>query len=400
MLRTVRAQRCTLLLAPHDTPSACHVKAPESSANVSAMAAQDLDVSEPRRPDPENEGAPWVVDVVKGGTKVLATLDVTAELLPPRKNAKGRVVWSLPSEISQPPRLGLKDKERVLEAYKVQRKKRKEANHERAKELSKAQKKIEKKQRWAATRLQAEARRGFARDAIRLKRQERAVEALAGSPPPSPPAPARPSVGARARARAAAAPAAPPPVTPHAAAARPPPDVVVDAPLADRQAWCEQWKARVVAHLDDLARDAWAAAARRADAAPRPAPAAVQRYAPPAAAAPPGPPPGLPPGLAAPVAAPAAPVSCPPCAAAPHSAAPAAPAALPYDGDVQAAMRNQDRAAIRQIMKARGTQETRRASAPAALPPPGLAQSSQPTELPEMPETISFLRSSPLGIRL
>ena len=65
-------------------------------------------------------------------------------------------------------------------------------------------------------------------------------------------------------------------------------------------------------------------------------------------------------------------------------------------------MRNQDRAAIRQIMQARGTQETRRASAPAALPPPGLAQSStsQPTELPEMPETISFLRSSPLGIRL
>ena len=62
------------------------------------------------------------------------------------------------------------------------------------------------------------------------------------------------------------------------------------------------------------------------------------------------------------------------------SAAPAAPAALPYDGDVQAAMRNQDRAAIRQIMKARGTQETRRASAPAALPPPGLAQSSSPAD--------------------
>ena len=363
-----------------------------------ASSQQDLDVSEPRRPEPDRSDAPWVVDVVKGGSKVLATLEVTADLLPPRKNAKGRVVWSLPSEISQPPRLGLKDKERVLEAYKVQRKKRKEANHEKAKELSKAQKKIEKKQRWAATRLQAEARRGFARDAIRLKRQERAVEALAGSPPPSPPAPARPSVGARARARAAAAPAVPPPVTPHAPRPRPPPDVVVDAPLADRQAWCEQWKARVVAHLDDLARDAWAKAARRADAAPRPAPAAVQRYAPPPAAAPSGPPPGLPPGLGAPVAAPAAPV-VPPYAAAPLSAAPAAPGALPYGGDVQAAMRNQDRAAIREIMKARGTQETRRASAPAALPPPGLTQ-SQPTELPEMPETISFLRSSPLGIRL
>ena len=357
-----------------------------------ASSQQDLDVSEPRRPEPDRSAAPWVLDVVKGGSKVLATLDVTADLLPPRKNAKGRVVWSLPAELSQPPRLGLKDKERVLEAYKVQRKKRKEANHERAKELSKAQKKVEKKQRWSATRLQAEARRGFARDAIRLKRQERAVEALAGSPPPSPPAPARPSVGARARARAAEA---APPVTPHVPRPRPPPDVVVDAPLADRGAWCEQWKARVVAHLDDLARDAWAAAARRADAAPRPAPAAVYappgRRSPPPAAAPPGPPPGLPPGLGAPVAAPSVPVA-PPYAAAPPQ--------LPYDGDVQAAMRNQDRAAIRQIMKARGTQETRRASAPAALPPPGLAQSSQPTELPEMPETISFLRSSPLGIRL
>ena len=84
-----------------------------------ASSQQDLDVSEPRRPEADDTDAPWVVDVVKGGTKVLATLDVTAELLPPRKNAKGRVVWSLPAEIGQQPRLGLKDKERVLEAYKV-----------------------------------------------------------------------------------------------------------------------------------------------------------------------------------------------------------------------------------------------------------------------------------------
>ena len=111
------------------------------------------------------------------------------------------------------------------------------------------------------------------------------------------------------------------------------------------------------------------------------------RRTPPPAAVPPGPPPGLPPGLGAP----SVPVVAPYAAAPPQ---------LPYNGDVQAAMRNQDRAAIREIMKARGTQETRRASAPAALPPPGLAQTSQPTELPEMPETISFLRSSPLGIRL
>ena len=75
---------------------------PQQLISRAAMASsqQDLDVSEPRRPEPNRTDAPWVVDVVKGGTKVLATLDVTAELLPPRKNAKGRVVWSLPAELS------------------------------------------------------------------------------------------------------------------------------------------------------------------------------------------------------------------------------------------------------------------------------------------------------------
>ena len=129
------------------------------------MATQDLDVSEPRRPAPDTDGAPWVVDVVKGGTKVLATLDVTAELLPPRKNAKGRVVWSLPAELAQQPRLGLKDKERVLDAYRVQRKKRKEANHERAKELSKAQKRSRRS--GAGPRRGSRRRRGAAFHATR-----------------------------------------------------------------------------------------------------------------------------------------------------------------------------------------------------------------------------------------
>ena len=41
------------------------------------MTTQDLDVSEPRRPTPDTDGAAWVVDVVKGGSKVLATLGVT-----------------------------------------------------------------------------------------------------------------------------------------------------------------------------------------------------------------------------------------------------------------------------------------------------------------------------------
>ena len=310
-------------------------------------------------------------------------------------------MWSLPSELSQPPRLGLKDKERVLEAYKVQRKKRKEANHERAKELSKAQKKIEKKQRWAATRLQAEARRGFARDAIRLKRQERAVEALAGSPPPSPPAPARPSVGARARprrggarrpaaghaARAAAAPAA---GRRRRRAARGPPGLVRAVEGARRGAPRRLGSRCVGGGGAARGRGAAPGAGRgprmRAGAAPA---AAAGRGAARASAWPPAGPRGARRGAGR---ARGATVR--------GGTAAATAAALPYDGDVQAAMRNQDRAAIRQIMKARGTQETRRASAPAALPPPGLAQSSQPTELPEMPETISFLRSSPLGIRL
>ena len=409
-------------------------------------AATDLEVSEPRRPTPECDDAPWVVDVSKGD-KVLASLDVTDALLPPRKK-NGRVVWALPTDLSKTPKLGFKDKERVLEAYKVQRKERKEANHEKAKESAKEQKKLDKKLRWGATRLQTVARQGFAAEAVRLKRQERAVAALAGlSASRAPPAPSPAewvSVGARARQRGKEAPppiyraypggpvvqatdadyqaglvvwapAAPPPAasifddaapadvrarsrprpaTPPVAPPRPrpPPAVAVDAPLADRRAWTEQWKARVVANLDDLARDAWAAAARRADA-PAPHAPAAGRYAPPARRSPPpvaplpaapppaGPPPGLPPSLGVPAAAPA----------------------LPYGGDTQAAMRANDRDAIRQIMSARGQRETR--AAPAA-PPPGIrrasapGRASPPTVLPEMPETVTFLRSSPLGIRL
>ena len=171
-------------------------------------AATDLEVSEPRRPTPECDDAPWVVDVSKGD-KVLVSLDVTDALLPPRKK-NGRVVWALPTDLSKTPKLGFKDKERVLEAYKVQRKERKEANHEKAKESAKEQKKLDKKLLWGATRLQTVARQGFAAEAVRLKRQERAVAALAGlSASRAPPAPSPAewvSVGARARQRGKEAP--------------------------------------------------------------------------------------------------------------------------------------------------------------------------------------------------
>ena len=43
-------------------------------------------------------------------------MEINEELLPPRENARGRVIWSLPDPDVQP-RLGLKDKERVLSAY-------------------------------------------------------------------------------------------------------------------------------------------------------------------------------------------------------------------------------------------------------------------------------------------
>ncbi|KAH8069189.1 hypothetical protein JL721_6007 [Aureococcus anophagefferens] len=65
----------------------------------------------------------WVVDVARASdAKVMATLQVTEALCPPRKSARGKVVWSLPSDRTVQPRLGLKESQAVLAAYKKQRK--------------------------------------------------------------------------------------------------------------------------------------------------------------------------------------------------------------------------------------------------------------------------------------
>jgi len=76
-----------------------------------------LEVSETRR-DPNGSG--WVVDVVRAtDRKTLATLQVTPKLLPPRRNARGRVVWQLPEDPDKQPKLGMKDCENVLAEFRA-----------------------------------------------------------------------------------------------------------------------------------------------------------------------------------------------------------------------------------------------------------------------------------------
>ena len=126
------------------------VAAARQASKRGAMT-ENLTVSEAR-----GDGAGgWVVDVARASdAKVMATLQVTEALCPPRKSARGKVVWSLPSDRTVQPRLGLKESQAVLAAYKKQRKVKKDANREVSRELTKEQKKREKKERWAAGALQ------------------------------------------------------------------------------------------------------------------------------------------------------------------------------------------------------------------------------------------------------
>ena len=41
----------------------------------------------------------WEVDIIRDGTVIVDTFVLNNEVLPPRKNKKGRVLWRLPSDL-------------------------------------------------------------------------------------------------------------------------------------------------------------------------------------------------------------------------------------------------------------------------------------------------------------
>ena len=86
----------------------------------------------PPVPDPDASTQPcWKVDVLRGGddnedsdVKVVGTLCVSNDNLPPRRNRKGKVVWKLPETLETPPRFGVPERKRLWELFKQQKKER------------------------------------------------------------------------------------------------------------------------------------------------------------------------------------------------------------------------------------------------------------------------------------
>ena len=43
----------------------------------------------------------WEVDIIRDGTLVVDTFVLNNEILPPRKNKKGKVLWCLPNDVKK-----------------------------------------------------------------------------------------------------------------------------------------------------------------------------------------------------------------------------------------------------------------------------------------------------------
>eukprot|EP00804_Cyclotella_cryptica_P026030 CCRYP_019309-RA/>CCRYP_019309-RA protein AED:0.04 eAED:0.04 QI:88/1/1/1/1/1/2/1276/479 len=92
-------------------------------------------ISEPRAIVRRNFGSPsyveWEVDILRDDTVVVDTLTLTDEVLPPRTNKKGKVVWRLPDSEDKLPAFGTEDRRRILEIFKDRKKKRKQEKKKR-----------------------------------------------------------------------------------------------------------------------------------------------------------------------------------------------------------------------------------------------------------------------------
>ncbi|KAJ8611977.1 hypothetical protein CTAYLR_004367 [Chrysophaeum taylorii] len=127
-------------------------------------SSTDLELSEPRRLSTGH----WVVDVKRvSDERRMAEITLTAALLPPRTNAKGKVVWSLPTDKDVAPRLGLHEQRAVFADYRKQRKEKKDANRALAQVRKRDDVKREKAERWGARTIQSAWRATLARQRYR-----------------------------------------------------------------------------------------------------------------------------------------------------------------------------------------------------------------------------------------
>jgi len=67
----------------------------------------------------------WEVDIVRDGSVIVDTFVLNNEVLPPRKNKKGKVLWCLPKDLNKTPSFGVHENSRILDIFKDRKKKRK-----------------------------------------------------------------------------------------------------------------------------------------------------------------------------------------------------------------------------------------------------------------------------------
>lgn len=193
----------------------------------------ELALSQPRQ-----SAGVWVVDVIRASDeRAMAEIALTPELVPPRLNARGKVVWALPSDPSVAPRLGLNEQKAVLASYKKLRKEKKDTNRAAAQVRKREDVKRDKAERWGARTIQSAWRGRQARrhcEALRRESRDpstasidRASESTADDPGKLPS-----SVAAILAA-------------------------VGRSCSGDKERWIATWKSCLADRIDDLAEAAW-----------------------------------------------------------------------------------------------------------------------------------------------
>eukprot|EP00985_Skeletonema_marinoi_P003519 scaffold1508_cov108-Skeletonema_marinoi.AAC.5 len=85
----------------------------------------------------------WEVDIIRDGSVIVDTFVLNNEVLPPRKNKKGKVLWSLPKDLNKTPSFGVHENSRILDIFKDRKKKRKKQLKESGGKASESPKKRE-----------------------------------------------------------------------------------------------------------------------------------------------------------------------------------------------------------------------------------------------------------------
>ncbi|KAL3791174.1 hypothetical protein ACHAWO_013605 [Cyclotella atomus] len=87
-------------------------------------------ISDPR-PVRNSTSVEWEIDILRDETVIVDTFVLNNDVLPPRTNKKGKVLWKLPDTLDRIPAFGTEDRRRILDVFKDRKKKRKQEKKKR-----------------------------------------------------------------------------------------------------------------------------------------------------------------------------------------------------------------------------------------------------------------------------